>query len=288
MSKLTKKRATFTLSDYREAKSKRIKPTDIDKSTDNHTTSSPIVLNNVPSSLPTSISIPTVASTHYVITKPQDGIDMCSFRLSAFTSHQVRTNISAIIRKTQNHKFIELAPSDFDKSSKTVRTTRNSRHRNRIVTNQPKISSFFSTNGISNNTICTQSSNSSVVSLLQNKTRLVVEDFMELKDSTPVVLLIPQLAIHQPPSLRSILRNNYEYNIIQFGTKSSSKYHLIPAYVKSNPYYTKFQFNLMQVTEVTSAFCEKRNNGYGISLKLSLEEDFNLGTRKLISNCFEL
>ena len=288
MSRLTKKRATFTLADYKEAKTKRSKPNEIHSVVGTNTkTNSSSILSNEPPNLSSNVDDIVPSSNHYTITKPQHGIDMCTFRLSSFTSHQIRTNISAIIRKTQNYKFIELVPSKPNKIPRSNRNTRNNPCRiNRAIINQPKISSFFNNNNI--NTTSVPSVHTSIVSLLHNKSRLVVEDFMELKESTHVVLLVPQLEKQQPPSLRSILRNNKEYNIVQFGTKSSTKYHLIPAYVKSNPYYTKLQFNLMQITEVTSAFCEKRNNGYGVSFNLCLDSTFNVGSSKLSTSCFEL
>ena len=44
----------------------------------------------------------------------------------------------------------------------------------------------------------------------------------------------------------------------------------------------------MEVTEITSAFSEKRNNGYGLSFKLCLDSSIVLGRSKLVSKTKEL
>ena len=288
MPRVSKKRGNYTLVDYKQEKNKRLKSTKHRKTTSSATL--------IPSSNPSPIPIATdtvqiniqhtcTNPTHYVVTDPSNGIDMCTFCLSSFTLHETKSNISAIIRKTQNYKFVELAPSTAISLPKTTRSNRRSSS-NSIITNQPKISSFLTSN--TNNTSKQNLHQSSIITHLVNQSRCVVEDFMLLRESANVTILIPQIESYQPDAFRSLLCNNTEYNLVQFGPKSSTKYHLLPAIVKSNPYLTKLQFNLMQVTEVTSAFNATRNTGNGVTFKLNVDSTLDLGGNKLLSNNFEI
>ena len=286
MSRSSKKRAVFTLVDYKGHKAKRHKSS-VDNAIESSSCRSNPTASHISSVNVVTTNHSTPQSKHYVITDPQYGIDMYTFRLSLFSKHEIRSNISAIIRKTQNYKFIELAaPVPVRKQANHRRITTQRSPSRVAVHNQPKIVSFLSTHASSSNSNFI--TKSSIVSLLHNKSRCVVEDFMTLKEGIAVVLLVPQITKHQTSSFKTLLCNNKDYNIVQFGPKSSTKYHLIPANVKSNIHLTKLSFNLLEMSEVTSAFTEQRNNGYGLSFNLVLDDTFNIGSNKLLSRSIEI
>ena len=140
MPRQSKKRTRLNLKGYKAAIVKCHKTADNDES-------SPVALIQPNSFDPTTTttSLPSSSSKLYHVTIPSEGIDLCTFRLSSFTSHQVRSNISAIITKTQNYKFIELSTL-VPKTRSTRSSSRRSLHLSSPAisnSNQPKISSFF-------------------------------------------------------------------------------------------------------------------------------------------------
>ena len=146
----SKRHATFTLRDFKLKKSKQ----------ENSFSKNTVVTTNVSCSrsslvaaLPSSNSIaiksqPIIisASNTYIISPKSYGIDLRTFRLYSFTTHTVRPNICAIIRRTQNYKFIELASAPFKSKiiSATTLTKNTLSNNSKVNSDQPKISSYFS------------------------------------------------------------------------------------------------------------------------------------------------
>ena len=278
MPRQSKKRSRLNLKGYKAAIIKRHKPADIDLS-------SPVALVQSSTHNTTQSTSSSLFSTKlYHVTIPSEGIDLCTFRLSSFTSHKVRNNISAIVTKTQNSKFTELSTLLPKSQNNRSSTSCASQLASSSITNsnQPKISSFFSSPQSSNST---HYAKSSLVTHLVNKSRCVVEDFMLLQEQSEVVILVPTLSSKQHPSLRSVMSALKCFNIIQFGLKNTNKYHLVPAKVKQNKDLEDFDNNVMELTEVTSAFSSTCNNDYGLTFNLCIGETELVDSNKLMSRC---
>ena len=195
---------------------------------------------------------------------------MLSFRVAYFEQHVTKANVASIISKIVNYKFIELAEvPQKPKSSSSKALSSRRQLRSSSQKNQPKISSFLapSKSLSTDSTIC----QSNIVSILHNKSRCVVEDFMKLPNGTEIAVLVPTLSSKQPQSVCSIMSSLKDYNVVQFGQKCSTKYHLLHATIKSNNYLANLESEVTTLSEVMSAFNLNRNNGYGLSVSLHID-----------------
>ena len=309
MSRESHKRSVMTARDYKRASSKRSKHSTNSTANPPSTILSPSSSSTVSDlstttthSLVNSDTLSHIDPTKYYIFSSSEGIDLSTFRLPLIAQHQPRLNISAIVTKSLHYKFIELVNVSNTTStpdiSKKKHRSRKSSHSNRFLSslrsksndfsaNQTKISSFLTP---LNNSLASSTFNRlNITAILHNKSRLVVEDFIQLKPGAEVAILIPKLSSSQTPSIRSFMRTIGNANLIQFGpNKHATKYHLFHANVKSNNQLLPITTHSLSVSDVISAFNPKRDNGYAVTFVLDSNLQNRNNSSKLSSNTIQI
>ena len=267
----SKKRLRLTASDYKRNNTKRKHANAPSKHqttiTCSTTTSKYISTSNDILNSLSSISVQATESPFYSITPSSNGVDITTFRKQLISKHTTKPNIATIITKSVNYRFVELAPPSS------------------ITSSQPKISSFLITNASETRTL---HSTKCITSVLFNMSRCVVEDVMLLSPGTIVAILVPTIASFQPSSISKVIKSLKNYNLVQFGSKSNTRYHLIKAIVKSNPNLDALTNNILSTSDVTQAFNFGRDNGFGIKLNLDIDLERVHSQNKLFSSCVDV
>ena len=177
----------------------------------------------------------TSSKVFYHIKKPNEGIDMSSFRSSLLDGYSLCPTILTNISK-----------------STTMRWNM-----------YPLKKSNISLSPIS-------SSWCNVPQELVNKNRCTVEDVMIIAKGTKITLLLPKLPkdgvmtnIH-----RSLCIDNSK-SYLQFGNNRSVKYYVFTGDVVSNPYQERAKCDGITTSEINASFNKLRCNGYGIVLRVA-------------------
>ena len=261
----SKKRSMLTCSKYRALKSQRLDKPELGLV--NSTCSSVSVahvhsIDDASPPLPPK-SFPSIKL--YSIVAPSKGFDLSIIRSDSFDPSSYKQNIASIISRASQFSFIDFVPESISPRSNDRTSDHCLNTRVGVSMNQQStITSFLSSPHCSSTSIDPRFT-VSTSSLLIDKSRCLVEDFMLLPKDKPVIILLPKLA----ESRRKFISNITRFPVTQFGTVRSTKYYVIKGFVKSNVKYDACKDSLLTVSEVKSAFSLKRNNGYGVTIQVS-------------------
>ena len=261
----SKKRSVLTSKKYRSLKSRRIPIHDSLLAESPSQDRSVSLVESVAAISSSNCTVSSYSNQLYSIVPCSKGIDMDIIRCALFDPTFFKSNTASIISKASQCSFVDFVDHSSKtthlRAAKSVGKSINPNKSERYT--QSTISSFISPSKTANS-LLDHISNGATSSLLSDKSRCVVEDFMLLPKNKEVILLVPKCS----KSRSSIIRDLDRFRVTQFGTKRTTKYHVIKGLVKSNIHLYSLLHDDISISQIKYAFKTGRDNGYGLTIQI--------------------